>query len=171
MKAKHDMIQRPVGVAPALLDPLCRCGYCAALSLGETTTMTCAAYLRAAYRLAIAACVLALVHVSPSMAAEAGAAEVAEAEQAARQVMDDFLRAFNDRDEAAWADTLQFPHVRLASGGVVVYENRAEFLDAMDLTGFAEQTGWDYSTWDDMTIVHAAPQKVHIAVTFTRYDE
>ncbi len=105
---------------------------------------------------------------APLLAAEPAAME--EAKAAAIGVMEAFLQAFNARDEAAWADTLQFPHVRMASGGVVVYPDRAAFLDAMDLTAFAEQTGWDYSTWDDMQVVQASPDKVHIAVKFTRYD-
>lgn len=100
----------------------------------------------------------------------AAAEDVSTAESAARDVMEDFLQAFNDRDEAAWADTLHFPHVRLASGEVVVYQDRASFLDAMDLAAFAEQIGWDYSTWDDMQVVQSSPQKVHIAVNFTRFD-
>ncbi|HEX7037668.1 MAG TPA: hypothetical protein VF210_18000 [Pseudomonadales bacterium] len=93
-----------------------------------------------------------------------------DSEQAARQVMTDFLAAFNARDEAAWADTLLFPHVRLASGTVRVYPDRQAFLAEMDLTRFAEQTGWDHSTWDDMRVIQASPDKVHIAVTFSRFD-
>lgn len=98
-------------------------------------------------------------------------AAVAEARQAARGVMEDFLAAFNDRDEAAWADTLHFPHVRIASGTVTVYPDRAAFLDSRDLNAFADETGWDYSTWDDLDIVQASADKVHIVVTFTRYDQ
>lgn len=115
-----------------------------------------------------AVCVLAMVAAPGPLAAEGD--EVEAARSAAREVMAEFLRAFNDRDESAWADTLQFPHVRMASGEVVVYEDSKAFLDAMDLTRFAERTGWDYSTWDDMQIVQASPEKVHIAVVFTRYD-
>lgn len=107
----------------------------------------------------------ALVPAGALAADETGAARVA-----ASGVMDAFLEAFNARDESAWADTLHFPHVRIASGGVTVFEDRAAFLDSRDLNAFAEQTGWDYSTWDDMQIVQASPTKVHIAVTFTRYD-
>lgn len=42
-------------------------------------------------------------------------------ETAARAVMVAFLESFNNRDAEGWADTLQFPHVRLASGTVTVY--------------------------------------------------
>ena len=85
-------------------------------------------------------------------------------------VMDAFLAAFNARDEAAWADTLVYPHVRLASGAVVVYEDRATFLAAMDLDAFAQSTGWRRSTWDDMVIVQSSPAKVHVRVRFSRFD-
>lgn len=104
-----------------------------------------------------------------SAAAEDPAA--AEAEVAARGVMDAFLEAFNDRDESAWADTLHFPHVRIASGTVAVFPDRAAFLDSRDLNAFARETGWDHSTWDDMRAVQVSADKVHIAVTFTRFDQ
>lgn len=104
---------------------------------------------------------------APSVAA---ADDVTAAESAARDVMEAFLAAFNDRDEAAWADTLHFPHVRIASHDVAVYQDRSAFLDASDLNEFAEQTGWDYSTWEDMQIVQSSAEKVHIAVSFSRFD-
>jgi len=109
-----------------------------------------------------------LVTLAPGAGRATDDTEVARV--AASGVMDAFLEAFNARDESAWADTLHFPHVRIASGGVTVFEDRAAFLDGRDLNAFAAQTGWDYSTWDDMQIVQASSSKVHIAVTFTRYD-
>ena len=96
---------------------------------------------------------------------------VAEAEIQALAVMEAFLDAFNNRDEVAWADTLVFPHLRMASGTVVVYQNRAEFLAAMDLDAFAQNTGWRRSTWDDMAVVQSSMRKVHIQVRFSRFDE
>lgn len=134
-------------------------------SYGTRSTVASGHFARS---VALVTLVWAVAGVQPAAAAETAAVEQAKA--AALGVMEAFMQAFNARDEAAWADTLQFPHVRMASGGVVVYPDRAAFLDAMDLTAFAEQTGWDYSTWDDLQIIHASPQKVHIAVRFTRYD-
>ncbi len=94
----------------------------------------------------------------------------AEAEIRALAVMEAFLEAFNARDEAAWADTLVYPHVRMASGTVVVYQSREEFLAAMDLDAFAANTGWRRSTWDDMAVVQSSAKKVHIRVRFSRFD-
>ncbi len=85
-------------------------------------------------------------------------------------VMHAFLAAFNARDEAAWAETLHFPHVRVASGEVKVYATKSEFVAAMDLDRFAQTTTWDHSTWDEMNVVQASPNKVHIAVTFSRFN-
>ena len=130
--------------------------------------MTLARAFPAARLLVPVGIVLTLAAGSGLHAAETDALQ--QAETAARGVMDDFLRAFNARNEAAWADTLVFPHVRMASGQVLVYPDRAAFVEAMDLAKFAEGTGWGHSTWDDMNVVQVSTDKVHIAVTFTRYD-
>jgi hypothetical protein len=103
-------------------------------------------------------------------AVPAGAADRPAAEPGALAAMDAFMAAFNARDVAAWADSLHFPHVRIASGEVLVYPDREAFVAAMDLDAFAAQTGWRRSAWDGMRVIQASPQKVHIAVTFTRYD-
>jgi hypothetical protein len=100
----------------------------------------------------------------------AGSAMAADPEFEARVVMDAFLAAFNARDVDAWAETLHYPHVRLASGAVALYHDRAAFVAAHDLEVFAARSGWHHSTWDDMRVVHAGPDKVHIAVRFTRHD-
>ncbi|MCZ6711558.1 MAG: hypothetical protein O7B25_14440 [Gammaproteobacteria bacterium] len=89
---------------------------------------------------------------------------------AAITVMHEFLAAFNARDEVAWAQTLHFPHVRVAGGEVIVYANEAEFVAAMDLDRFAETTNWNHSTWDEMNVIQASAGKVHITVIFSRFD-
>jgi hypothetical protein len=91
-------------------------------------------------------------------------------EAAALAVMDAFLVAFNARDEAAWADTLHFPHVRLASQTVTVYPDRETFLEAMDMDVFAAAYGWQYSTWDDMSVIQSSDRKVHVQVVFSRFN-
>ena len=88
---------------------------------------------------------------------------------AALAIMEDFLVAFNARDEQSWADTLHFPHVRLASGEVKVYATKTEFVAAMDLDAFAKSSGWDHSVWDTLDVVQESERKVHIVVTFSRY--
>ena len=44
-------------------------------------------------------------------------AENDESIQQAMLALDGFMLAFNARDPEAWAETLNYPHVRFASGG------------------------------------------------------
>jgi hypothetical protein len=117
----------------------------------------------------LAGLALGWILAAGNAAAEPSAVEAAETRALA--VMEAFLAAFNARDEAAWADTLTFPHVRMASGTVLVYPDREAFIAAMDLDAFAETTGWRRSTWDDMAIVQSSAEKVHIRVRCSRFDE
>lgn len=107
---------------------------------------------------------------SPTTATEPAGAEQEAAVRAALGVMDAFLAAFNARDVAAWADTLVYPHVRIASGKVAVFPDRDAYIATHDMNAFAAGTGWARSAWDDLEVVQASPDKVHIAVRFTRYD-
>ncbi len=93
------------------------------------------------------------------------------AESAAMKALDEFMETFNARDAAAWAKTLNYPHVRIAGGDVRVWQSVDEFSTYMDFDRFVEQTGWDHSAWDERTIVQSGEDKVHIAVQFSRYDK
>ena len=117
----------------------------------------------------IAALLLCWVSI---FSASAGWSETEEdaAIASARAVMDEFLRAFNARDESAWADTLVFPHVRVASGGVVVSADKEAFMAAVDMDEFARTFNWGHSEWDAIEVVQSGPEKVHFKVRFSRFD-
>lgn len=89
--------------------------------------------------------------------------------QAGYRVLAQFLEAFNAHDPQRWATTLNYPHVRLASRQVQVWQTAADYAASNDLQEFAA-TGWAYSRWDWIKPVQAGPDKVHLAVQFTRYD-
>lgn len=92
-----------------------------------------------------------------------------QAEAAARQAMDDFMSAFNSRDVGAWAATLNYPHVRFASGQVRVYNSAGDF--ARQNADYPKRLApWDHSRWDAMQVVQSGPDKVHFAVIFVRFD-
>lgn len=91
------------------------------------------------------------------------------AEREARKNMDEFMTAFNARDPQAWAATLNYPHVRFASNEVRVYNTAEEFTKAMKDYP-ARLAPWHHSRWESMNIIQSGPDKVHIAVTFVRYD-
>lgn len=111
---------------------------------------------------------LAAIVMFAVCAGGAGAAEDAP-KAAAYKAMDAFMSAFNAKDASAWADTLHFPHVRIASGKVAVYPDKASFVAAMDLERFADTTGWSYSTWDERHVVQQSSEKVHVATLFSRH--
>lgn len=90
---------------------------------------------------------------------------------AARGVMDDFMTTFNARDEVAWADTFNYPHIRIAGGKVRISETLEDITAEMDFELFAKTFGWHHSAWNTIELVQAGKDKVHFAVVFTRYDE
>jgi len=90
-------------------------------------------------------------------------------EEEARRAMDAFMDAFNSKDPARWAATLNYPHVRLASNQVRVYQSAVEF--AAESKDYAKRLApWDHSRWESMKMIQTGPGKVHFAVTFVRYD-
>lgn len=89
---------------------------------------------------------------------------------AAMKSLDDYMTAFNARDEVAWAATLNFPHVRMAGGEVKVWQTPDEYCADFDFSRLVN-TGWHHSTWDKREVVQQGLGKVHVAVTFTRFKE
>lgn len=94
-----------------------------------------------------------------------------EAVTAARGVMDDFMETFNARDAEAWAATFNYPHIRFASNAVHISQSANDITSTMDFEKFSAFTGWDHSAWDKIELMQAGPDKVHFAVSFTRYKE
>ncbi len=107
-----------------------------------------------------------------ALAASSAAADETDrsaSDRRALAVMDEFMAAFNAGDAKRWAGTLNYPHVRIASGQVMVTQNAEEYAGRFSFDEFRRRTGWHHSAWDDKQIVQASDDKVHIAVKFTRY--
>ncbi len=93
-----------------------------------------------------------------------------EAEAGALGITDSFMHTFNDGDAEGHARTLAYPHVRLASGAVRIWQSLEEAIPAMEMAFAAlRRIAWDHSVWNHRRIVHAQPDKVHLDVQFTRY--
>ncbi|HEX2850230.1 MAG TPA: hypothetical protein VHN98_06745 [Acidimicrobiales bacterium] len=90
---------------------------------------------------------------------------------AALAVTDAFLSTFNAGDAGGHADTLAYPHVRLASATVRIWSSREEAVDNMAraIPLLRERAGWHHSEWDHRRPIHATAAKVHLDVQFTRY--
>lgn len=83
--------------------------------------------------------------------------------------LDEFMRSFNARDMSAWSATLNYPHVRFASGTVMIWQTRADFAANPPFQALAD-TGWDHSRWLSREVVLASPDKVHLSTVFQRYN-
>jgi hypothetical protein len=98
-------------------------------------------------------------------------AEPNESPQQAMRVLDEFMRAFNARDEKAWTATLHFPHVRIASGATRLDTTPEAMLSGFDFERFAKRFEWHHSAWLSREVVQFDADKVHVIVRFARYRE
>ncbi len=114
-------------------------------------------------------CVL-VISLSPAPMLADDAGKHPAAVKAALAVLDEFMITFNRRDMEGWAATLNYPHVRFASGSVKVWNDIHEFSATPPFTALAN-IGWDHSHWLERKVVMTSPAKVHIATTFQRFNE
>jgi hypothetical protein len=89
-----------------------------------------------------------------------------EAIQSALSVLDAHMAALNARDEQRLNATLHFPHYRLASSRVQVWQTPGEYL--ADFYKRATDD-WHHSEWDFRDVIAASADKVHLSVQFIRY--
>ena len=85
---------------------------------------------------------------------------------AAQERLDAFMKAFNARDIPAFETTLNFPHVRFASGQVTIIKRGDQKPTMFERGALAE---WDHSAWERRDVIHAGAEKVHIDTRFARY--
>jgi hypothetical protein len=104
-------------------------------------------------------------------APERSIAETKDSPQQAMRVLDEFMTAFNARDEKAFVATLHFPHARVASDVTRLTATPEAMMSALDFEQFAEQFDWHHSAWLSREVVQSGPDKVHVAVRFARYRE
>jgi hypothetical protein len=81
--------------------------------------------------------------------------------------LDAYMAGLNGGDEPAVNAACNFPHVRLAGGRVVVWQNRGDYK----LEDFVARAGdgWVRSQWDERTPIHVGSDKVHLKVQFSRF--
>ena len=85
-------------------------------------------------------------------------------------VLAQWMAALNRHDATAMDELMRFPHVRVASERVVVYD--APGNNPMDLfRRLREQDGWHHSEWNETKLVQSSPVKAHYAVRYTRFRE
>ena len=87
----------------------------------------------------------------------------------AMAALDEFMSTFNSRDPVAWAASLNYPHVRFASGTVTVWETAEEFARGESFERLAA-IGWDHSHWLSREVVLVSAGKVHVNTVFQRFN-
>lgn len=90
----------------------------------------------------------------------------AQSVAAAMEVLDRHLAALNAGDAAALAETLHFPHYRLAGVRMQVWERPDNYLKDFHSRAGKE---WHHSTWDFRNAVASSEDKVHVDAQFVRY--
>ena len=89
-----------------------------------------------------------------------------DAVDAATAVLERHFAALNAGDAAAVADTLHFPHYRLAGVRMQVWETADNYLADFHARAGGE---WHHSEWDFHEPFAWSDDKVHFDVRFTRY--
>lgn len=85
---------------------------------------------------------------------------------AAMAVLDRHLIALNAGDAPGVADTLHFPHYRLAGTRMQVWQTPdTYYADFLARAG----DGWHHTRWDYRNVISAGRDKVNIDLQFTRY--
>lgn len=86
---------------------------------------------------------------------------------AAFDITDALMFAFNEGDLDLFNSTFNFPAVRVLANGVMKIDQAEDHPPAMfDRSGLPD---WDHSAWERREVVHAGPDKVHLATRFSRY--
>ena len=108
----------------------------------------------------------------PSVSWSQETEELEAATSGAMEALDAFMLAFNARDPEAWAATLNYPHVRFASGSVTVWKSAEEFAENARTRAFVAlpRSGWDHSHWLSREVVLVSPDKVHVNTVFQRFN-
>lgn len=89
-------------------------------------------------------------------------------EEQATQAVQRFIEAWNTREPAAFAATLQYPHVRpTADFDGRVFADAAAYAAITDFDQVMA-TGWDRSRLDSAIVVHAGEGQAHVAGRYTR---
>ena len=112
-------------------------------------------------------CVLGLL-VLPAASSGQEAAEHDVAIAAAKEVLTDYMVAFNARDSVAFASTLNYPHYRFIGGDVGTWQTAEEYAQSVNLEN-RPWNPWDHSHFIDLDVTLASPEKVHVLTTIRRY--
>lgn len=83
---------------------------------------------------------------------------------------EDFMAAFNAKDNKGMQDLSAYPHVYSPpEGPLTIWQPAEEFVTDYDL--LISQKGWARTDIDSLEVVQSSPAKAHVTVAFTSYNE
>ena len=92
-------------------------------------------------------------------------------EQIGKEVIINYINAFNNRDYIAMADLFNFPHIRFANEKVGVM-SREEYLKSQNkVSELLHEEGWYHTQIKKIETIQNGPSKSHYKIHFIRYDK
>ena len=85
----------------------------------------------------------------------------------AKQIMQDYLDALNQRDSAALVSNMHFPHYRLSEGNLKTWATTEDYF-----ADFIKRAGdnWHHTRWGELEVLQHSADKVHFHVRVDRFD-
>ena len=91
--------------------------------------------------------------------------DAVDAEREALHAMQEFYRVFNEADNEALQEYMNFPHLFIGRNGrISISEERW----TIDFDRMREREGWDRSALDSAEAVFVTEDKVHFRIVFSR---
>ena len=83
-----------------------------------------------------------------------------------------FMETFNAQDHERHAETLNYPHTRLANGKFTTIESAEAFIAGSRRNeAVLELEGWHHTILASLEVVHSGEEKVHLALRNERCHE
>ena len=88
-----------------------------------------------------------------------------------KNVIENYIEAFNERNSNKMADLFNFPHVRFANDSVSVI-SKSEYLNNQDkVTKLLKDEKWHHTEILDIKNIQSNDTKVHFIIHFLRLDK
>ena len=92
-------------------------------------------------------------------------------EKIGKEVIINYINAFNNRDYIGMADLFNFPHIRFANEKVGVI-SREEYLKSQNkVSELLYKEGWDHTQIKKIETIQNGHSKSHYKIHFIRYDK
>ncbi len=94
-----------------------------------------------------------------------------EEKAAALAAVTEYFASFNARDPARFAQSLHYPHMRINGlGKTRLWQNWEAYAAEVDFAEIARRGNWQRTQLDSAEVIQAGVAKVHVVVTYTRFD-